>query len=130
MNYTIQTGPNQEERIRSTTDWNESFQSDKNYIIIRCREDSNGELLGQIVIDLQFKCSWLLYLAVKPEKRNQGIETELMSKAERTITSRGYKNILLNAEQEALIPYYENLGYSKVKQDEETNEWIMQKIFE
>lgn len=131
MNYTIQTGPNQE--LRSLSGWDESFQTSKNYIIIRCREDSNGELLGQIAIDLQFRCAWLFYLAVNPDKRNQGIDTELMSKAEKTITNRGYKNIFLNvlkSEEETLIPYYENLGYSKVKQDEDTNEWIMEKIFD
>jgi len=69
------------------------------------------------------------FLAVKPEKRNQGIETELILKAERTIKNRGYKNILLNSSQETLS-FYETLGYMKIKQDEDTNEWIMQKIFD
>lgn len=126
--FTICTKPNQ--KLHGVRYWNEIFRVNKNYTVLRVRE--NKKLLGQVAIDFVEDEAWIYFLAVNPRKRGNGIGTRLMKKVEKFIKRSGTKYIFLRPQKDfeaKLVPWYEELGYERLYRDESCrNEWLMLKV--
>jgi len=75
--------------------------------------EQNGKALGMCFATAYEKFGFIGELIVEESARKRGIGTRLMQQAIENLSSRGIKNIYLDAVLEA-VPLYERLGFQKV----------------
>lgn len=133
MSYRFTVSRKKEQNLHRTMDWNEVLQikSTKPWAVIRAREQK--KLLGQVAVVLvdEEDSAYLYYFVVDPSCRGQGIGTALLQRTENWIKSQGYSKVVLYPQLEfesTLLPFYEELGYTKLKRDPENRgEFRMEK---
>lgn len=92
--------------------------------VIRARKDR--KIVGQAVVT----DDWIVFLAVDPKCRGNGMGTKLVSEAEKEIFNNGFEEAKLHPQkefQDRLIPWYESLGYEIVGFDSNCQEYNMVK---
>jgi ribosomal protein S18 acetylase RimI-like enzyme len=74
---------------------------------------AGDELVGTTIAGIDGTRAWIYYVAVAPNRRREGIGTELMKAAESAITKLGYSLINLQVRQSGAeaVRFYETLGY-------------------
>ena len=79
--------------------------------------DSNAQLVATIMVGYDGHRGWINYLAVHPSHQRQGHARRLMEQAEQLLTARGCPklNLQVRAGNEAVIAFYESLGYTDDK---------------
>lgn len=113
-------------KLRGCVNWNEYFKLYPGIMAIVAL-DENGERVGQVAITSD---GWIVLLAVKPELRGNGLGSDLLAKAEKTMSKQGWEKATLHPQREfedRLIPWYESKGYELTGYDEKIGEFIMQK---
>ncbi|TDS83596.1 ribosomal protein S18 acetylase RimI-like enzyme [Comamonas sp. JUb58] len=75
--------------------------------------DEQGELMASIMVGYDGHRGWINYLAVHPKYQRQGHARQLMQRAEAELTALGCPklNLQVRAGNEAVIAFYESLGY-------------------
>ena len=76
--------------------------------------DANGLLMASIMVGYDGHRGWINYLAVHPSQQRQGHARRLMQQAEQLLTACGCPklNLQVRAGNEAVIAFYESLGYA------------------
>jgi len=76
--------------------------------------DEQGEVMASIMVGYDGHRGWINYLAVHPKHQRQGHARQLMQRAEAELTALGCPklNLQVRAGNEAVIAFYESLGYS------------------
>ncbi|WP_394682070.1 GNAT family acetyltransferase [uncultured Comamonas sp.] len=76
--------------------------------------DDQGEVMASIMVGYDGHRGWINYLAVHPKHQRQGHALQLMQRAEAELTALGCPklNLQVRAGNEAVIAFYESLGYS------------------
>lgn len=71
-------------------------------------------LVGSVMVGYEGHRGWINYLAVAPDLRRRGLGRELMAEAERRLLALGCPkvNLQVRAGNEAVVAFYERLGYS------------------
>ena len=79
--------------------------------------DTNGQLVATIMVGYDGHRGWINYLAVHPSHQRQGHARRLMEQAEQLLTARGCPKLNLQVREgnEAVIAFYESLGYTDDK---------------
>ena len=79
--------------------------------------DTNGQLVATIMVGYDGHRGWINYLAVHPSHQRQGHARRLMEQAEQLLAARGCPklNLQVRAGNEAVIAFYESLGYTDDK---------------
>ena len=79
--------------------------------------DTNTQLVASIMVGYDGHRGWINYLAVHPSHQRQGHARRLMEQAEQLLTARGCPklNLQVRAGNEAVIAFYESLGYADDK---------------
>ena len=79
--------------------------------------DTNAQLVATIMVGYDGHRGWINYLAVHPSHQRQGHARRLMEQAEQLLTARGCPklNLQVRAGNEAVIAFYESLGYTDDK---------------
>ena len=79
--------------------------------------DTNTQLVASIMVGYDGHRGWINYLAVHPSHQRQGHARRLMEQAEQLLTARGCPklNLQVRAGNEAVIAFYESLGYTDDK---------------
>lgn len=75
--------------------------------------ERNGEVIGTVMAGYDGHRGWVNYLAVKPTSQQQGVGKRLMSHVESVLLDRGCPklNLQVRSTNEAVIAFYERLGY-------------------
>ncbi|MCD2164048.1 GNAT family acetyltransferase [Comamonas koreensis] len=75
--------------------------------------DEQGEVMASIMVGYDGHRGWINYLAVHPKHQRQGHARQLMQRAEAELTALGCPklNLQVRAGNEAVIAFYESLGY-------------------
>lgn len=75
--------------------------------------DDRGEVMASIMVGYDGHRGWINYLAVHPKYQRQGHARQLMQQAEAELTTLGCPklNLQVRAGNEAIIAFYESLGY-------------------
>ncbi len=75
--------------------------------------DEQGEVMASIMVGYDGHRGWINYLAVHPKYQRQGHARQLMQRAEAELTALGCPklNLQVRAGNEAVIAFYESLGY-------------------
>jgi ribosomal protein S18 acetylase RimI-like enzyme len=73
-----------------------------------------NEVIGTIMAGYDGHRGWIYSVAVHPGHRKQGIGSQLVDHAERTLTERGCVkiNLQITAGNEAVAAFYASLGYA------------------
>mgnify|MGYP003289310306 CR=1 FL=1 len=129
MGITYTISKKRSQRVHGVRDWNQMFRmepkSDTTQLaVIRARKDR--KIVGQAVVT----DDWIVFLAVDPKCRGNGIGTKLVSEAEKEIFNNGFEEVKLHPQkefQDRLIPWYESLGYEIVGFDSNCQEYNMVK---
>ena len=129
MGITYTINKKRSQVVHGVRDWNQMFRMEPNndttqLAVIRARKDR--KIVGQAVVT----DDWIVFLAVDPKCRGNGIGTKLVSEAEKEIFNNGYEEAKLHPQkefQDRLIPWYESLGYEIVGFDSECQEYNMVK---
>jgi ribosomal protein S18 acetylase RimI-like enzyme len=76
--------------------------------------DGASTLMASIMVGYDGHRGWINYLAVHPAHQRQGHASRLMREAETLLTARGCPklNLQIRADNEAVIAFYESLGYT------------------
>jgi ribosomal protein S18 acetylase RimI-like enzyme len=76
--------------------------------------DARGEVMASIMVGYDGHRGWINYLAVHPSQQRKGYAGQLMQRAEAELTALGCPklNLQVRAGNEAVIAFYESLGYS------------------
>ena len=79
--------------------------------------DGQGLLMATVMVGYDGHRGWINYLAVHPSHQRQGHARQLMQQAEQLLTERGCPklNLQVRAGNEAVIAFYESLGYTDDK---------------
>ena len=79
--------------------------------------DTNAQLVATIMVGYDGHRGWINYLAVHPSHQRQGYARHLMEQAEQLLTARGCPklNLQVRERNEAVIAFYESLGYTDDK---------------
>lgn len=79
--------------------------------------DAQGLLMATVMVGYDGHRGWINYLAVHPSHQRQGHASQLMQQAEQLLTARGCPklNLQVRAGNEAVIAFYESLGYTDDK---------------
>ena len=79
--------------------------------------DTNAQLVATIMVGYDGHRGWINYLAVHPSHQRQGYARHLMEQAEQLLAARGCPklNLQVRAGNEAVIAFYESLGYTDDK---------------
>ncbi|MEG0921292.1 MAG: GNAT family acetyltransferase [Comamonas sp.] len=79
--------------------------------------DASGQLMATVMVGYDGHRGWINYLAVHPAQQRQGHARRLMVQAEQLLTERGCPklNLQVRAGNEAVIAFYESLGYTDDK---------------
>ena len=79
--------------------------------------DAQGLLMATVMVGYDGHRGWINYLAVHPSHQRQGHASQLMQQAEQLLTERGCPklNLQVRAGNEAVIAFYESLGYTDDK---------------
>ena len=79
--------------------------------------NAGGEVIASIMVGYEGHRGWINYLAVHPSQQRQGHARRLMQLAEQLLTERGCPklNLQVRAGNEAVIAFYESLGYTDDK---------------
>lgn len=74
----------------------------------------SGELIASVMAGYEGHRGWINYLAVHPCMQRQGHARRLMALAEQLLVERGCPklNLQVRAGNEAVIAFYESLGYA------------------
>lgn len=129
MGITYTISKKRSQVVHGVRDWNQMFRMEPNndatqLAVIRARKDR--KIVGQAVVT----DDWIVFLAVDPKCRGNGIGTKLVSEAEKEIFNNGYEEVKLHPQkefQDRLIPWYESLGYEIVGFDSKCQEYNMVK---
>lgn len=128
MGITYTINKKRSQVVHGVRDWNQMFRMEPNdttqLAVIRARKDR--KIVGQAVVT----DDWIVFLAVDPKCRGNGIGTKLVSEAEKEIFNNGYEEVKLHPQkefQDRLIPWYESLGYEIVGFDSKCQEYNMVK---
>lgn len=75
--------------------------------------DEQGEVMASIMVGYDGHRGWINYLAVHPKYQRKGYAGQLMQRAEAELTALGCPklNLQVRAGNEAVIAFYESLGY-------------------
>lgn len=130
MGITYTISKKRSQVVHGVRDWNQMFRMEPNndttqLAVIRARKDR--KIVGQAVVT----DDWIVFLAVDPKCRGNGIGTKLVSEAEKEIFNNGYEEVKLHPQkefQDRLVPWYESLGYEIVGFDSKCQEYNMVKI--
>lgn len=76
--------------------------------------DADGRIIASIMVGYDGHRGWINYLAVHPSQQRQGHARRLMQQAEQALTQLGCPklNLQVRAGNEAVIAFYESLGYA------------------
>lgn len=76
--------------------------------------DESDAVMASIMAGYEGHRGWINYLAVHPAHQRQGHARRLMARAEKLLTARGCPklNLQIRAGNEAVIAFYESLGYA------------------
>jgi ribosomal protein S18 acetylase RimI-like enzyme len=76
--------------------------------------DEQGAVIASIMVGYDGHRGWINYLAVHPRHQRQGHARQLMQRAEAELTALGCPklNLQVRAGNEAVIAFYESLGYA------------------
>ncbi|WP_027011329.1 GNAT family acetyltransferase [Comamonas sp. B-9] len=76
--------------------------------------DEQGAVMASIMVGYDGHRGWINYLAVHPRHQRQGHARQLMQRAEAELTALGCPklNLQVRAGNEAVIAFYESLGYA------------------
>jgi len=76
--------------------------------------DAQGQVMASIMVGYDGHRGWINYLAVHPAQQRQGHARQLMQQAEAALTALGCPklNLQVRSGNEAVIAFYESLGYS------------------
>ncbi len=76
--------------------------------------DEQGEVMASIMVGYDGHRGWINYLAVHPKHQRQGHARQLMQRAEAELTALGCPklNLQVRAGNEAVVAFYESLGYN------------------
>lgn len=76
--------------------------------------DAQGQVMASIMVGYDGHRGWINYLAVHPTHQRQGHARQLMQQAEAALTALGCPklNLQVRSGNEAVIAFYESLGYS------------------
>ena len=79
--------------------------------------DTNAQLVATIMVGYDGHRGWINYLAVHPSHQRQGHARRLVAQAEQLLAARGCPklNLQVRAGNEAVIAFYESLGYTDDK---------------
>ena len=79
--------------------------------------DARGEVMASIMVGYDGHRGWINYLAVHPSQQRKGYAGQLMQRAEAELTALGCPklNLQVRAGNEAVIAFYESLGYADDK---------------
>ena len=79
--------------------------------------ETNTQLVASIMVGYDGHRGWINYLAVHPSHQRQGYARHLMEQAEQLLTARGCPklNLQVRERNEAVIAFYESLGYTDDK---------------
>ena len=79
--------------------------------------DTNAQLVATIMVGYDGHRGWINYMAVHPSHQRQGHARRLMEQAEQLLTARGCPKLNLQVREgnEAVIAFYESLGYTDDK---------------
>ena len=80
-------------------------------------EDANGQIMAAVMVGYDGHRGWINYLAVHPTCQRQGHARRLMERAQQLLAERGCPKLNLQVREgnEAVIAFYESLGYSNDK---------------
>jgi ribosomal protein S18 acetylase RimI-like enzyme len=75
----------------------------------------NGRVVTTVMAGYEGHRGWINYLAVDPDYQRQGIGSAMMLRAEHVLSSLGCPkiNLQVRASNQAVIDFYEHLGFSK-----------------
>lgn len=78
--------------------------------------EKNDNIVGYIRIDFIWpnKVPYLVWMAVAPETRNQGVGELLFNAAKAKLREHGLKRMLTSACRPKIIESYQNKGYKKI----------------
>ena len=76
--------------------------------------DEQGAVMASIMVGYDGHRGWINYLAVHPSHQRKGYAGQLMQRAEAELTALGCPklNLQVRAGNEAVIAFYESLGYA------------------
>ena len=76
---------------------------------------ADGRLAATVMVGWDGHRGWIYYLAVARNSRRQGIGARMVKAAEDWLAARGAPklNMLVRAENEAVLGFYESLGYRR-----------------
>ena len=79
--------------------------------------NGQGLLMATVMVGYDGHRGWINYPAVHPSRQRQGHARQLMQQAEQLLTARGCPklNLQVRAGNEAVIAFYESLGYTDDK---------------
>lgn len=79
--------------------------------------DASGQLMATIMVGYDGHRGWINYLAVHPAHQRQGHARQLMQRAEQALFELGCPKLNLQVREgnEAVITFYESLGYTDDK---------------
>lgn len=76
--------------------------------------DADGRIIASIMVGYDGHRGWINYLAVHPAHQRRGHARQLMQRAEQVLSELGCPklNLQVRAGNEAVIAFYESLGYA------------------
>ena len=76
--------------------------------------DADGRIIASIMVGYDGHRGWINYLAVHPAHQRRGHARQLMQRAERALSELGCPklNLQVRAGNEAVLAFYESLGYA------------------
>jgi len=78
-------------------------------------QNSNGAIIGSVMVGSDGHRGWYYYLAVAPENRRQGIGKQLLTVAEQWLKEQGVPKaqLMIRAENDQAVSFYESVGYTE-----------------
>ena len=102
-----------------TRPWNDPYQDIDRKLQVQPElflvgTDADGAVMASIMIGYEGHRGWINYLAVHPSLQRQGHARRLVQLAEQMLTARGCPklNLQVRAGNEAVLAFYERLGYA------------------
>jgi ribosomal protein S18 acetylase RimI-like enzyme len=76
---------------------------------------AGGRLAATVMVGWDGHRGWIYYLSVAPDLRRLGVGARMMKTAEAWLVARGAPklNLLVRAENDAVVGFYESLGYRR-----------------
>jgi ribosomal protein S18 acetylase RimI-like enzyme len=91
-----------------TLDLKEAYQPELFFVA-----DDGGEIVGTIMAGYDGHRGWLYTVAVRPDRRHQGLGRRLVAYAEQALATLGCVkiNLQVRSANAAVVAFYEKLGY-------------------